>query len=75
MIVALDEYPGARMVCSREWLYTAISRAKSVCLLVGKRPIADSMCLTRAIQKKENVSEGIDFRRCTSTEANHGCHG
>ena len=53
VIVALDEYPGARRVCSREWLYTAISRAKSVCLLVGKRGIADGMCMTRAIAKRK----------------------
>ena len=53
VIVALDEYPGARRVCSREWLYTAISRAKHVCLMVGKRSIADGMCMTRAITKRK----------------------
>ena len=53
VIVVLDEYPGARMVCSREWIYTAISRAKGVCLLVGKRHTADGMCMTRAIQKRK----------------------
>lgn len=53
VIVALDEYPGARRVCSREWLYTAISRAKQICLLVGKRHIADGMCVQRAITKRK----------------------
>lgn len=53
VIVALDEYPGARRVCSREWIYTAISRAKSICLLVGKCMIADSMCASRAIAKRK----------------------
>ena len=53
VIVALDEYPGARRVCSREWLYTAISRAKDVCFLVGKRMISDGMCLQRAITKRK----------------------
>lgn len=53
VIVALDEYPGARRVCSREWLYTAISRAKGICLLVGKRATADSMCCQRAITKRK----------------------
>ena len=53
VIVALDEYPGARRVCSREWLYTAISRAKHVCLMVGKRSIADGMCMTRAITRRK----------------------
>ena len=53
VIVALDEYPGARRVCSREWIYTAISRAKSICLLVGKRATADGMCVSRAITKRK----------------------
>ena len=53
VIVALDEYPGARRICTREWLYTAISRAKRVCLLVGKRGIADGMCVLRAIAKRK----------------------
>lgn len=53
VIVALDEYPGARRVCSREWIYTAISRAKGVCLLVGNRGVADGMCMQRAITKRK----------------------
>lgn len=36
VIVALDEYYGARSICDRSWIYTAISRAKTICLLVGK---------------------------------------
>jgi len=43
IIVMLDESPGARMVCSREWIYTAISRAKKVCFLVGKMTTAHDM--------------------------------
>ena len=55
VLVALDEYPGARMVCGREWLYTAISRAKKACLLVGKVSTAKSMCLRVALEKRKTL--------------------
>lgn len=53
VFVMLDEYAGARMVCSREWLYTAISRAKTACLLVGKLPVAYGMIGREAIRKRK----------------------
>lgn len=72
VIVALDEYPGARRICDRSWLYTSISRAKDKCFLVGKKATADAMCRRVAIWKRktflkerirlasvENVLEGI----------------
>lgn len=53
VVVMLDEYPGAKMVCSREWLYTGISRAKDRCVLIGKRETADSMCRRIALDKRK----------------------
>lgn len=44
VFVCLDDYPGARGVCGREWIYTAISRAKQICFLVGKFTTARDMC-------------------------------
>lgn len=49
VFVVLDEYPGARMVCSREWIYTGMSRAKHVCFLVGKLGTAYGMIGRQAI--------------------------
>ena len=53
VIVALDEYPGARRICDRSWIYTAISRAKDSCVLVGKKSTADSMCRRQNILKRK----------------------
>jgi ATP-dependent exoDNAse (exonuclease V) alpha subunit len=53
VITMLDDYPGARMVCSREFLYTAISRAKSLQYLIGRKETADAMCRRPAIWKRK----------------------
>ena len=53
VIVALDEYPGARRICDRSWIYTAISRAKDSCVLVGKKSTADSMCRRQNILRRK----------------------
>jgi exodeoxyribonuclease V alpha subunit len=53
VFLGLDEYPGAKMVCSREWLYTGLSRAKFACVAVGRKSTADAMCLKQAIWKRK----------------------
>lgn len=55
VLVMLDDYAGAKMVCSREWLYTAISRAKELCVMIGKRETADSMCRRIAIGNRKTL--------------------
>ena len=60
VIVALDDAYGARMVTTREWLYTAISRAKRVCFLVGKRSSVDDMCHRVGLDRRKTfLTESI----------------
>src|SRR5262249_28642583 len=42
VIVMLDEAAG--FVCSREWIYTALSRARTLCLLIGKKSVVERQC-------------------------------
>lgn len=56
VIVGLDEYPGATGkygICKREWTYTAISRAKIACYLVGLRSTAKTQCDETALTKRK----------------------
>ena len=52
VIVMLDKAGGAQRVCTRNWLYTAISRAKSFCLLIGEKSTADAMLTRDGIGKR-----------------------
>lgn len=53
VIGMIDSYPGARMVCSREFWYTAISRAKQQCVLIGQRAVIDADCRKQAIWRRK----------------------
>jgi exodeoxyribonuclease V alpha subunit len=55
VIVMLDDSGAAKRTCSREWLYTAISRAKDRCVLIGRRETADSMCGRVALNKRKTL--------------------
>jgi exodeoxyribonuclease V alpha subunit len=64
VIVVLDDYAGARMVTSREWIYTAISRAKRLCLLVGKLATAHAMVRRVALKNRKTfLVERIEEQR------------
>jgi exodeoxyribonuclease V alpha subunit len=44
VITVADSYPGARMLCDRSWLYTALSRAERLAITIGQRETLDDMC-------------------------------
>lgn len=65
VLVVIDNYPGAKMVCSREWVYTAISRAKKLCLLVGQEETAKRFCRRVALgDRKTFLKERVQQLRC-----------
>lgn len=53
VIVLIDEYPGAKRICDRSWIYTAISRAKETCTLIGKLSTAQSMARVNNIDRRK----------------------
>ncbi len=53
VVVMIDDYAGAKRVCSREWAYTALSRAKQKCVLIGKKSVADQYCRTPKLDKRK----------------------
>jgi exodeoxyribonuclease V alpha subunit len=49
----IDDYAGAKQICDRSWMFTAISRAKTKCVLIGKQDVADRMCSWSSIVKRK----------------------
>lgn len=62
VIVVLDPSPGARQVCGREWLYTAISRASELCVLAGREGVAQMMVRRPALHRRRTFL-AEDIRR------------
>lgn len=52
-IVMLDDGGGARRVCSVEWIYTAISRAKKYCVCIGQESTAQAMVRRNKIEHRK----------------------
>lgn len=55
VIVAVDDYGGARLVCDRSWIYTAISRSKKACLLVGQEKTLRGMIARQKIHDRRTL--------------------
>jgi exodeoxyribonuclease V alpha subunit len=65
VIELIDEYPGAKRICSREWWYTADSRAKKLLVMIGKIDIKDQLRRRVALgDRKTFLAERIEQLRC-----------
>jgi len=53
VLVVIDPYPGARRLCDKHWLYTALSRAKVACITIGQRQHALEMCRKSHMWKRK----------------------
>ncbi|XZE20882.1 ATP-dependent DNA helicase [Pirellulaceae bacterium SH449] len=68
-IVLIDDYPGAKQICDRSWIYTAISRAKDTCHLVGKFETAMRFCWEMKIDKRKTfLTERIGLLNAEKVE-------
>jgi exodeoxyribonuclease V alpha subunit len=53
VIVLADASPGARRVCNREWLYTAMSRAKRLCVTIGRMSVLRQMTRRVGLERRK----------------------
>ncbi len=53
VIVLADPSPGARRVCTREWIYTAISRASQLCITIGRLGVLQQMTARVSLEKRK----------------------
>lgn len=53
VIVMVDDSPGARRLCSREHVYTAISRARQLCITIGKRATLLQQCRKVSLDRRK----------------------
>lgn len=64
-IPMIDDYAGARLVCSREFHYTGLSRAEKLCVSIGRRDVIDRDCQRSGIARRQTnlQREIVDARR------------
>jgi exodeoxyribonuclease V alpha subunit len=68
-IILVDDYPGARQICDRSWIYTGISRFKQDCFLVGKFDTAMRFCHEQKIDKRKTfLTERIGLKNAEKVE-------
>lgn len=59
VIVMVDDSPGARRLCSREHVYTAISRARQLCITIGKRATMLQQCRKVSLDKRKTFLQQL----------------
>lgn len=63
VIVLIDDHNSARMVQSRQYVYTVLSRAKEICFTIGKKVVADEACKRDGLKRKTFLVEKIREER------------
>lgn len=70
VVILADEHNSARMVQSRNWLFTAMSRPKVAGWIIGKRIVVDEMCRRNGLNRKTFLRERIvELRGPVAVEA------
>ncbi len=59
VIVMIDDHNGAQRLCTRNWIYTAISRAKLLCVTIGQRRLVDQMCGKDGLKRRTFLVERL----------------
>lgn len=59
VVTLIDDHAGAQRLCTRNWIYTAISRAKQLCVTIGPRRLADAMCQKDGLKRRTFLVERI----------------
>jgi len=55
VITIADDFPGARMLCDRSWIYTALSRARILSMTLGQRETIEGMCRKSHIWNRKTM--------------------
>ncbi|MCP4540429.1 MAG: AAA family ATPase, partial [Chloroflexi bacterium] len=62
VIPMIDSSPAARRVCTREWIYTAFSRAEDACIAIGQKAVAREFCKRSGLGvRKTFLQEDIEL--------------
>lgn len=55
VVILIDGSSGARRVCTREWIYTAISRPSQLCVTIGRLGLAHFMARRPSLDRRRTM--------------------